>query len=100
MDGLTFALKEEPLGVATAEFDVLRHLEIAGLPAVMAVGLAAAPQGDSAILMTEYLAYSIQYRRLLMRFPLGPGPYRDRLETSDAEIHRHLDRASSLIDRL
>ena len=23
--------------------------------------------------MTEYLAYSIQYRRLLMRFPLGPG---------------------------
>ena len=32
-----------------------------------------------AILATEYLAYSIQYRRLLMRFPLGPGPYRDRL---------------------
>ena len=27
-------------------------------------------------------------------------PYRDRLETADAEIHRHLDRASALIDRL
>lgn len=27
-------------------------------------------------------------------------PYRDRLETADAEIRRHLDRASSLIDRL
>jgi hypothetical protein len=27
-------------------------------------------------------------------------PYRDRLETADVEIHRHLDRASALIDRL
>lgn len=27
-------------------------------------------------------------------------PYRDRLETADAEIRRHLDRASVLVDRL
>lgn len=27
-------------------------------------------------------------------------PYRDRLETADAEIRRHLDRASALINRL
>jgi hypothetical protein len=27
-------------------------------------------------------------------------PYRDRLETADAEIRRHLDRTSALIDRL
>ncbi|HSI48138.1 MAG TPA: hypothetical protein VLA61_07715 [Ideonella sp.] len=27
-------------------------------------------------------------------------PYRDRLETADAEIRRHIDRASALIDRL
>ena len=27
-------------------------------------------------------------------------PYRDRLETADAEIRSHLDRASALIDRL
>jgi hypothetical protein len=27
-------------------------------------------------------------------------PYRDRLETADTEIRRHLDRASALIDRL
>jgi len=27
-------------------------------------------------------------------------PYRDRLEAADAEIRRHLDRASALIDRL
>jgi hypothetical protein len=92
VDGLTFALKEEPLAVATAEFEVLRHLEDAGLPAVLAVGLAASPERDSAILITEYLAYSIQYRRLLMRFPLGPGPYRDRLLDAMAwllvDLHR------------
>jgi hypothetical protein len=27
-------------------------------------------------------------------------PYRDRLETADAEIRRHLDRASPLLNRL
>src|SRR6185295_11470935 len=93
VDGLTFALKEEPLGVANDEFEVLRHLETAGLPAVLAVGLATAPERDSAILITEYLAYSIQYRRLLMRFPLGPGPYRDRLLDAMASLLVDLHRA-------
>ncbi len=36
VDGLTFALKEEPLAVASDEYEVLRHLEVAGLPAVTA----------------------------------------------------------------
>jgi hypothetical protein len=88
----TYALKEEPIGVAGTEFDVLRHLQTKGLPAVSAVGLAEAPDRESAILVTEYLEYSIQYRRLLMRFPLGPGPYRDRLLDAMAwllvDLHR------------
>ena len=88
-----YALKEEPLEVATTEFDVLRHLETVGLPAVTAVGLAASPERSSAILMTEYLTYSIQYRRLLMRFPLGPGPYRDRLLDAMAWLLIDLHRA-------
>ena len=87
-----YALKEEPLSVAEREFAVLRHLEAAALPAVTVVGLAGAPERDSAILVTEYLEYSIQYRRLLMRFPLGPGPYRDRLLDAMAwllvDLHR------------
>ena len=57
-----------------------------------AIGLAQAPDRDAAILMTEYLAFSIQYRRLLMRFPLGPGPYRARLLDAMAwllvDLHR------------
>ena len=91
-DRRTYALKEEPLRVATAEFDVLRHLEGLGLPAVTAVGLAAAPERDSAILVTEYLSYSIQYRRLLMRVPAGPSASRDRLLDAMAwllvDLHR------------
>ena len=58
-----------------------------------AVGLAEAPDGDAAILATEYLAYSIQYRRLLMRFPLGPGPYRDRLLDAMASLLVDLHRS-------
>ena len=72
---------------------MLRHLEALALPSVTAVGLALSPERDSAILMTEYLAYSIQYRRLLMRFPLGPGPYRDRLLDAMAWLLVDLHRA-------
>ena len=90
--GRTYALKEEPREVADSEFEVLRRLEVAGLPAVTPVGLAEDPDRDTAILVTEYLSYSIQYRRLLMRFPFGPGPYRDRLLDAMAsllvELHR------------
>jgi Domain of unknown function (DUF4032)/Lipopolysaccharide kinase (Kdo/WaaP) family len=90
--GTTFALKEEPLDVARSEFDVLRHLEEEGLPAVSAVGLAEAPERDAGILVTQYLAHSLQYRRLLMRVPLEPGAYRDRLLDAMAwllvDLHR------------
>jgi hypothetical protein len=89
----TYALKDEPLAVATTEFSVLRHLQTKGLPAVSPVGLAAAPERDAAILVTEYLEFSIQYRRLLMRFPLGPGPYRDRLLDAMAWLLVDLHRA-------
>jgi len=93
LDGHTYALKEEPGLVAASEFEVLRRLEVAGLPAVKAVALAEAGDADAAILVTEYLAYSIQYRRLLMRFPLGPGPYRDRLLDAMASLLVDLHRA-------
>jgi len=77
--GLVYALKELPIAVAETEFDALRHLEEAGLPAVRALGLAARPDRGDAILVTEYLRHSMQYRRLLMRFrPVMPA-YRERL---------------------
>ena len=92
-DRRTYALKEEPLDVARSEFAVLRHLRAQGLPAVNPVGLTESPDRTTGILVTEYLEFSIQYRRLLMRFPLGPGPYRDRLLDAMAWLLVDLHRA-------
>ncbi|HXI46162.1 MAG TPA: DUF4032 domain-containing protein [Candidatus Acidoferrales bacterium] len=91
-EGSLLALKEEPMAVAEREYEVLAHLERVGLPAVQPVGYALRPADDSAILVTEYLAHSLQFRRLLSRFPLGPGAYRGRLLDAMAwllvDLHR------------
>jgi hypothetical protein len=91
-NGLVYALKELPAPVAETEYDVLRHLEDAGLPAVRALGLAARPERGDAILVTEYLRHSMQYRRLLMRFRAVSTAYRDRLLDAMAlllvDLHR------------
>jgi hypothetical protein len=78
-DGGLVALKEEPLWIAEREYDVLRHLEEAALPAVRPLGLAEAPDHEAAILVTRYLKSSLQYRLLLSRVPPGPGYLRDQL---------------------
>ncbi len=91
--GLVYALKELPDGVANREYGVLRHLEDAGLPAVRAVGLAERPDRGDAILMTEYLRHSMQYRRLLMRLRSASTAYRDRLLDAMALLLVDLHRA-------
>jgi len=90
--GIVYALKELPEEVAEREFEVLRHLEEARLPGVRAVGLAMRPDRGDAILVTEYLRHSMQYRRLLMRFRPMTSAYRDRLLDAMAlllvDLHR------------
>jgi hypothetical protein len=90
--GVLYALKELPLDAARQEYDVLLHLENLGLPTVEAAGVAEAPARDSAILVTKFLPHSLQYRRLLMRLPPGPGSYRGRLLDAMAfllvDLHR------------
>jgi tRNA A-37 threonylcarbamoyl transferase component Bud32 len=94
LDGdLLYALKEEPLEIARHEYDVLRRLEASELPAVTPVGLAEAPDRSEAILITAYLAHSLQYRRLLMRLPSGSVAYRDRLLDAMASLLVDLHRA-------
>jgi hypothetical protein len=92
-DGSLYALKELPLEAGQREFGVLVRLEAAGLPAVTAAGIAEAPERGTAILATEYLAHSLQYRRLLMRLPPGPSVHRDRLLDAMAfllvDLHRN-----------
>ncbi len=92
-EGLVYAIKELPEEVAEGEYRVLRHLEDAGLPAVRAVGLAARPDMGDAILMTEYLRHSMQYRRLLMRLRTASASYRDRLLDAMALLLVDLHRA-------
>lgn len=92
VDGVLWAVKEEPQRIARREYDVLRHLESHGLPAVRAAGLVAQPD-DVALLVTRYLAGSWQYRRLLMRLPPDRPVHRARLFDAMAgllvELHRH-----------
>jgi hypothetical protein len=87
-----YALKELPAAVAAREYEVLRHLEEAGLPSVRAVGLADRPERADGILVTEYLHHSMQYRRLLMRLRSVSTGYRDRLLDAMAlllvDLHR------------
>ncbi len=87
------ALKEEPLRVAEREYDVLRHLEEQSFPSVEPVGIAAAPERGSAVLVTRYLPSSLQYRRLLARVPPGPNAMRDRLLDAMAWLLVDLHRA-------
>ncbi|MEO7119207.1 MAG: DUF4032 domain-containing protein [Candidatus Limnocylindrales bacterium] len=87
----TIALKELPVEVGRSEFDVLRRLEIRELPAVRGVGIAEAVDRDAAILITAYLAQSLQYRRLLTRLPAGP--YRDRVMDGMASLLVDLHRS-------
>ena len=79
--------------IAAKEYDVLRRLEEAGLPAVRPAGLVLQPEFDTAILVTRYLEGSWQYRRLFMRLPPDQPKHRARLLDGMAgllvELHRH-----------
>src|SRR5262245_38847343 len=92
-DGSLYALKELPLDAGRREYEVLLHLESAGLPAVAPAGIAETQERESAILATEYLAHSLQYRRLLSRLSPGPSVHRDRLLDAMAfllvDLHRN-----------
>lgn len=93
VDGHMFALKELPPRIAHKEYRVLRELEVKGLPAVRAVGLVEQPDLDSALLVTDYLEKSWQYRRLLMRIPPTQRKHRDRLLDAMAALLVDLHRA-------
>jgi len=92
-DSTLYALKEEPLEIARREYEALLHMEHVGLPAVRPIGIAERLEEGTGILVTEFLRHSLQYRRLLMRVPLEPGGYRDRLLDAMAGLLVDLHRA-------
>lgn len=93
LDGTTYALKEQAVENARREYEVLLRLEQLALPSVRAIGIAVRALEDTAVLVTEYLRHSLQYRRLLMRVPLTAGGYRERLLDAMASLLVDLHRA-------
>jgi tRNA A-37 threonylcarbamoyl transferase component Bud32 len=92
-DGGLWALKELPQAIARREYRVLRELEDLALSAVRTAGVVVQPAEDTAILVTHYLETSWQYRRLLMRVPIGNRAHRARLFDAIAallvDLHRN-----------
>jgi hypothetical protein len=92
-DGRLWALKDLPARVAAREYDVLREMENRLLPAVRATGVVTQPGSGNAILVTEFLERSWQYRRLLMRVPASQVAHRSRLFDAMAallvDLHRN-----------
>src|SRR5919109_4070642 len=94
-DGVTYALKELPGRVADKEYRVLRDLELRDLPAVRPIGLVDQRDTQNAILVTEYLAHSWQFRRLFRRLPRELVKHRERLLDALASLLVDLHRAGA-----
>jgi hypothetical protein len=92
-DGQLWALKALPQRTALREYRILREMEGLALAAVRASGVVVQPHPDAAILVTEYLQGSWQYRRLLMRVPVTAAAHRRRLFDAMAvllvDLHRN-----------
>jgi hypothetical protein len=86
------ALKELPGRPGRREYEVMRELEGRGTPAVRPVGLVERPDDDAAVIITQYLARSLQLRRLFRRLPESSGEYRERFLDAMSrllvELHR------------
>ena len=91
-DRVLYALKELPTRTARREYQVLRDLEARLLPAVQAVGLVEQPSSGNAVLVSEFLTHSWQYRRLFQRLP-PRAKHRERLLDAMASLLVDLHRA-------
>lgn len=78
-DGVLYALKELPFGLAEREYELLNRIEELRLPSVSPVGhvLAQNPRGQVSVLITRFLDRSLPYRSLFMSSSLRR--YRDHL---------------------
>ncbi len=93
VDGVTYALKELPVRSARREYAILGELQRREFPSVRPVGLVERGDVEPAILVTEYLSGSFQFRRLFRRLPPGARKHRDRLLDAMAwlmvDLHRN-----------
>jgi hypothetical protein len=86
------ALKELPVRPGRREYEVMRELEARGAPAVTPIGLVERPEDDASVLVTRYLARSLQLRRLFRRLPDAARRHRelflDAMANLLVELHR------------
>lgn len=86
------ALKELPVRPGRREYEIMRELEDRATPAVRPVGLVERPDDDAAVVITRYLARSLQLRRLFRRLPESAVEYRERFLDAMSrllvELHR------------
>jgi len=78
-EGVLYAIKELPAGLAEKEYNLLAAMQNLHLPVVDPVGHAEAEThlGPVSVLITRYLEYSVPYRTLFMRASLNR--YREHL---------------------
>ncbi len=71
-EGVVYALKQLPPGVAEREYAQLRQLEELRVPCVTPVGhaLVRNAQGETSVLITRYLDHALPYHSLFMRTSL------------------------------
>ena len=79
LDGIIYAFKELPLGVAAKEYNLLLEMEQLHLPSVIPVGFRSPASDllDTEVLITRYLEFSLPYRSLFMSSSLVK--YREHL---------------------
>jgi len=79
IDGVLYAIKEMQPGAAQSEYEILRQIEDANLPAVLPVGSVhtETTRGDASVLITKYLERSLPYSLLFTRPSLEQ--YREHL---------------------
>ena len=92
-DGVLYALKELPISTARREYETLRELGRREFPSVRPLGLVERGPDEPAILVTDYLSGSFQFRRLFERLPPSARKHRDRLLDAMAwlvvDLHRN-----------
>jgi tRNA A-37 threonylcarbamoyl transferase component Bud32 len=92
-DGVLYALKELPVRVARREYETLRELGRREFPSVRPLGLVERGPDEPAILVTDYLSGSFQFRRMFERLPPSARKHRERLLDAMAwlmvDLHRN-----------
>ncbi len=84
VEGILYALKELPDGLAGQEFELLQALQALQVSAVLPIGFLHFSERNSSLLITRYLEHAVPYRLLFIRPDLDV--YREHLLDAVASL--------------